>query len=541
MWSNKGRTSELKMLIVSPGQFVEIPFTYKSGYEFVDPETNITVFLRRGFAGVGPVILGPYIYDIESATSASPGYTQNFSSTDYLERLSEGSFYLKIKIPDNLFDGTYVVEISSKLNGVANIKEHALQAKAVVATSETDYSMFGKSLSVNSKSIYKPVDQFDTNNIVLIGHTNAIEPYGIKKITSIQEAVNILRADVNSPLLRGVFDAYTCGARDIYIMSAGYMNEYEEKVSERNTAKYKDTVNDTFTFYELYYNSLSICYNLLQQYDFIDFVVPLEASMINTGTVNFAKQLANFCNKVQQDSGEVVIGVLGSRNDGINSADVTTLLTKDFELETTIDSNGFITKDTGKYLVLIYGEAIFSHKQMQLSYSSSLAAATAGMLASTQVNFGISNQKISSALSAFGTDLTTSQVKSLNDKGINCATKGGRSRRFAGPYDVYISGDFTQSISESFKDSSNVRLAAMVISEVQAIGKNSIGKFGYSKINTKVEALLNFLKINDIIRNYSLDMYADKKEKGKIYFNITLVSSRTLREISFNVASGRGA
>ena len=142
------------MLIVSPGQFVEIPFTYKSGYEFVDPETNITVFLRRGFAGVGPVILGPYIYDIESATSASPGYTQNFSSTDYLERLSEGSFYLKIKIPDNLFDGTYVVEISSKLNGVANIKEHALQAKAVVATSETDYSMFGKSLSVNSKSIY---------------------------------------------------------------------------------------------------------------------------------------------------------------------------------------------------------------------------------------------------------------------------------------------------------------------------------------------------------------------------------------------------
>lgn len=529
------------MLIVSPGQTVEIPFTYKSGYEYVDPESNIIVFLKRGLSSVGPIILGPYIYDIALATAASPGYVQNFTSTDSIERISEGYFNLLLKIPSNAFDGQYTIEITSTLNGAAEIKQTNVHVKAVVEASDSDYSLFGKSVSVNSRSNYKLMDQFDTNNILLIGHTDAIEPFGIQKISSIQEGVNLLRADMNSPLLRGMFDAYSCGARDIYLMSAGYMNEYVANVSERNTPIYIDAVDDTFTFYELYYNNLSICYNLIEQYDFIDFVVPLEASMINTGTVNFARQLATFCNKIQQNTGEVTIGILGSRNQGVTSADVTELLAKDFQIESTIDGNGYITKDTGKHLVLVYGEAVFAHKQLQTSYSSSLAAAMAGMLASSQVNFGISNQRISAALSGYGVDLTTSQVKSLAEKGINCVTRGSRSRRFAGPYDVYLSGDFTQSISENFKDSCNVRLAAMVISEVQAISKNAIGKFGYSKITNKVEALLNFLKNNDIVRNYTLDAYADKVEKEKMYFNITILSSRTLREISFNVASGRGA
>lgn len=529
------------MLLVSPGQSIEIPFTYRSGFDYVDPESNIIIFFKRGFSSVGPTILGPYVYDIDIATSASPGYSQSFTTLNSLERISEGYYKLILFIPENTFDGQYTVEISSTLNGTIDIKEINVQVKAKIENSDNDYSLFNKSVSVNSRSKYKLTDQFDTNNILLIGHTDAIEPYGIRKISSIQEGVNLLRADMNSPLLRGMFDAYSCGARDIYLMSAGYMNEYVSNVAERNTPIAKDSTNETFTFYQLYYDSLSICYNLIEQYDFIDFVVPLEASIINTGTVNFARQLANFCNKIQENTGEVTIGILGSRNQGINSEDVSELLLKDFNIPSIIDSNGFIVKDAGKHLVLVYGEAVFSHKQLQSSYSSSLAAAMAGMLASTQVNLGISNQRIPAALSGYGVELTTAQVKALNSKGINCLTKGGRSRRFAGPYDVYLSGDFTQSISENFKDSCNVRLAAMIISEVQAISKNAIGKFGYSKITSKVEALLNYLKINDIVRNYSLDAYADKQEKGKLYFNITLLSSRTLREISFSVASGRGA
>lgn len=216
-------------------------------------------------------------------------------------------------------------------------------------------------------------------------------------------------------------------------------------------------------------------------------------------------------------------------------------MSTNFAIESEVDENDVIIKDTGKYLIMVYGEATFSHRQMQVSYSSSLAAAMAGMLSSTQVNFGVSNQRVSSAVAGYGVELSTAQVKLLNNVGINCLTKGARSRRFASPYDVYISGDFTMSISESFKDSANVRLAAMVISEVQAIGRNSLGKFAPYKVEEKVDALLKFLKVNDIIKNYKLDMYADKTDRGKIYFEITMVSSRTLREISFSVGSGRSA
>jgi hypothetical protein len=38
-----------------------------------------------------------------------------------------------------------------------------------------------------------------------------------------------------------------------------------------------------------------------------------------------------------------------------------------------------------------------------------------------------------------------------------------------------------------------------------------------------------------------MDASADKYNKGTIYFNISITSSRTLRQISFNVSTGKGA
>jgi len=80
----------------------------------------------------------------------------------------------------------------------------------------------------------------------------------------------------------------------------------------------------------------------------------------------------------------------------------------------------------------------------------------------------------------------------------------------------------------------------MLIGEVQAIGNNAIGKFNYQKASGTVDSLLKYLKQLDIVRDYQLEIYGDKQEKGKMYYNITVQSSRTLREISFNVATGKG-
>jgi len=219
---------------------------------------------------------------MSAATAASPSTKQYFSTTDFLERISQGSFVLKYTVPANLFDGNYIFEITTTLNYQVNTKEYNVQVKSKILNSDSDYSILSKSISVNSRSKYASVDQYNTNNLLLIGHTDAIERYGITKIASMQDAINVLRADMKSPLLRGVFDAYTCGARDIFIMSAGPMSEYVSDVAQRNVKISKDDVNVTYSFYENYYNSLAKCYSLVQEYDYIDIIVPLEASMINT-------------------------------------------------------------------------------------------------------------------------------------------------------------------------------------------------------------------------------------------------------------------
>ena len=536
------------MLVAKPSQILTIPFVYRSGFNYIDPSSNIFVYLKRGFSSGGPTILGPYIFDIANALAATPQYTQNFQDESSITRMSEGSYILNLKVPGNIFSGQYTVGINTTADGASDAKEITLTIKKQQLTpgdwsSEPDYanySMVDKSISLGERSKYREIGQFETNNILLIGHTDAIEPYGMQKISSVQEAIDTLRADFRSPLLRGVFDAYSCGARDIYIMSCGYMSEYVENVGDRNIKIFRDSTNETLSFYQAHYHRLSECYALVEQYEFIDVIVPLEASMINTEGVNFAKQLSLVCNAIQQNSGEITMGVLGSRNQGISSSDVSTLLSKNFDIPSQVDAAGFVEQDYGKHIVMVYGEAIFNHKQMQTSYTGSVAAAVAGMLSSTQVGLGLSKQRIPSALSIHGQDLKSNEVRSLSEKGINCISRGGRSRRLAGQYDIYLSGDLTYSISENFKDSSNVRLAAMLISEVQAIGNNAIGKFNYAKAGTTVQSLLKYLKQIDVVRDYKLQIYADKEIKGKMYFNITIQSSRTLREISFNVATGRG-
>lgn len=528
------------MLVVNPGDQIEIPFVYKSGYNYVDPTQNIYIYLKRGYGTPGPIILGPLVFNISFISGATPSSTYYLNQDVSIERLSLGSYVLKLNTPNSLYEGIYTIQISTTANGIIDNKEYYIQSLKPIQQNDETYGSLDKKVVVNSGSKYKQVGESQTNNLLLIGHTDAIPPYSVYKLASIQDGINVLRADYQSPLLRGVFDAYSSGAKDIYIMSAGYMSEYQSDVELRNTKVFKDNVAtpNTYSFYELYEMRLELCYAILRDYEFIDIIVPLEASMIDTGTVNFAKQLASHCDYVQATTGEVVIGILGSRSVNNTQLSIETLNNKNFDLYSQVDADGIINYDTGKYIILIYGEAVFNHKQMQRSYTSTAAAAFAGVLVSTRVDYGLSKKRIPAALSIYGSPLTRAQCEILNNKKINYLTTPARSSR-SSLYDVAISGDLTQSISENYSDSSNVRLVAMVISEVQALGTNSIGKFAHDSLIRNVDSLLNFLKNTDIIRDYKFDAIADKYDRGKLYFNITMTSVRTLRNISFNVATGR--
>jgi hypothetical protein len=537
------------MLVVSANSQLEIPFIYRSGVNYVNPTGDITIIFRRGIDGVGPVIMGPYKI---SQSSLTTGVKYSFPEGEFVAfaneepihqivRNSTGSYTLFLKTPKNLFDGLYSVEITALIDGVQDFKEINVQTKRGYTSYQDGYDIGSKIIELGNRSRYSAIGDSTTMNTLLIGHTDAMEPYGIVKITSIQEGVNLLRGDFNSPLLRGMFDAYSAGARDIYLMSAGYMAEYVEDVNNRNIKLFQDNdaTPNSYTFYELYYNRLVECYRLVQDYEFIDLIVPLETSIINTGSVNFIKQLSTHCNTVQEKTGEVQIGIIGSKSNGIKEEDITELLAKDFDIQNSIAVDGSIIRDDGKYVILIYGEAIFSHKQLQRSYASSLAAAVAGMLSSTRIDMGLTKTRIPSALSIHGIDLTAAQVEKLKSININTAVRGQRSRR-AALYDIYITSDYTQSISPNYEDSSNVRLVSVIIKEIQSLGNVAVGKFGYEKVIRYVEDFLAALKSSRVVVDYRVDSFADRYEKGTLYFNISVVSSRTLREISFNVSTGKG-
>jgi len=445
-------------------------------------------------------------------------------------------------MPENLFDGIYTIQINAVVDGLSVSKEINVQSSNGYQSYENSFDLGSKSIKIGNRSLYENIGDSTTQNILLIGHTDAIEPYGIVKLKSIQDGISILRGDTKSPLLRGMFDAYACGARDIYIMSCGYMSEYIEEVSDRNIEIFSDdsSTPNQYSFYDLYHLRLNECYQLLRDYEFLNIIVPLETSIINTGLNNFVEQLATHCEFMQTETGEVQFGIIGSRNNGLSVSDIDLLEEKDFNLNVLVDPNGYIISDKGRHVILIYGEIILSHKQLQVSYSSSPAAAVAGMISSTMIDRGLTKARIPAAFSIYGVDLNAAQVKRLQDIGINTIVRGQRSRR-AAIFDVSLSSDYTQSISESYKDCSNIRLVSLVIREIQSLGNLAVGKFGYEKIISYVQEFLSALQSSRVIVDYSMDASADRYNKGTIYFNISITSSRTLRQISFNVSTGKGA
>lgn len=528
------------MLIAKPKEYIEIYLTYKDGYSYVDPSDDIVVYLKRGLGTPGAVIDGPLTYKISLISGATPTYTQSISPSATIERISQGSYKLRYQLPDKLYKGNYTIQVSTIAALQNSLKEHYLQCNNPNNIDEI-FSYNDKSINVSSRSKFKEINNLSTNSVLLIGHTDALKELSIYRPVSIQDAMNVLRADINSPLLRGVLDCYAAGARDIYIMSCGSMAEYVSEVANRNNKIYADAAAtpNTYSFYELYGAKLSTCYKILLDYEFIDIIVPLETSFINTGDVNFVKQLAAHCDQVQKLTGEVQMGIIGSRSSRTREQDIEEIKNKNFNIPTTITQNGEITQDSGKYILLVYGETVFNHKQIKTSYTAPMAAAYAGSLSSNRVDFGMAKKVIEPCVSLFGNELTSAQLKELEKKKVNSAYSGHRARRGI-IYDVRVTGDLTQSISENYSDASNVRLVAMIIAEVQSMGNNAIGKFANDSLVTSVDTFLQELKKNDIIRDYDFDAYADKLEKGKLYFNISVISVRTLRAISFNVATGRG-
>ena len=333
------------------------------------------------------------------------------------------------------------------------------------------------------------------------------------------------------------------------------MSEYVEDQSQANKT-FPHLISSSATpvnlnFYQKYYERLQKTYEIAKEFDFIDIIVPLGVSFMRNSGVKFVRQLADFCSEMYINSSVMMIGIIGSRTIGINPEDIQSISSPNFLEDILKDENGNQPDyldidgnvlDIGRHIMLFYGEAVFSYPELGYSYTNSISAAVAGQLSNWPVYMGMNRKRLKSAYASFGSTISAIDAIKLDNSKVNTLLKSNRSRREL-PFQVLISNDRTLAKDGSaFGNIPQVRLAAMVINQVTALADSTIGKFAYDVIKEKMSGMFQMLKNStpSIIQDYRFEMFADKKEKGKIYLEIDLLSSNALKRINFNVLTGPG-
>lgn len=532
------------MLILSKGQSAQFKFIF-TDYDgsIYDPAglatpVDVVVYVLRGESGGGPLIDGPY-----SLLNQDPEETGN-----RIERATSGEYTFHYTVPLSLFEYKYTV-IARTVSDVQTINVSApFQVKRSTTTLSPTSIVTPKSSIINYNPTYQQLNKANTSTILLVGHADGIQLNYPVKIDSIQHAIDLLNGDITSPLLKGVLDAYSCGARDIMICAAAPMMEYVEKYDNRLVDSTIFTFNDATpssqNFYEKYYDRLEETYASIISLDFIDIIVPLETSIINTGGVDFITQLANYCSDFHNLTGNVQMGIIGSRSNGIKSSDITTLESNSlFTNKLTVINNitNQITSDKGRYVIPIYGELVYQHPQLKISYTSTAASAFAGMLASEQINKSLIRTRIPGAMSLYGSDLTFEEYERLEQLGINTLYRGKKTRR-AVPFEVYITNEYTMANENSvFTKAAQMRLVSLVVSEIKGISLSNFDMINYDRIISETKLFLLGLKNKNIIFDFSLGIDTSEINSGKLIFEIELISSLGLKRVNFSLAAGPGA
>jgi hypothetical protein len=551
------------MLVLSPGQTGNFEFIFNQNNTFYDPTigatpSDIVISVYRGDLGSGAIIDGPYSYFYQDATPSGNFIEKSTNNTFYYGNYGDipgetiasydlTKFIFRYTIPNNLYPGNYSI-VATTYYGTTILQYTAqFQVPQTSQTVTSSYQNGAKALSKDFTPSFDNLEKYKTNSILLLGHADGLEVNTLVRITSIQDAINLLNADFNSPLLRGVFDAYAAGARDIYICPVAPMREYVEDVAKRldnlPTYAYSDATPIIMNFYQRYYDRLEETYSIIKDHDYIDMVVPLEASIINTGSVDFITQLALYCQDFHNQTGSIQLGIIGSRSFGTNLSDIDTFEENSIFTQkyTMFDFDNSIRGDMGRFVIPVYGEIIINHNFLTISYTSSAVASYAGLMSQNPVNQSLIRKRIPSALGLSGVDLNQIQLDRLDALGINTIIKNNRSRR-GNSYQICTTNDYTLANSESvFYKAPQIRLVSMITNEIKSLGNNSVSKFSLQKLVADVKATLQFLKTNSIIRDYKMEAYSDSVVKGKVYFDINLTSTVGLRKISFSISSGQGA
>lgn len=382
--------------------------------------------------------------------------------------------------------------------------------------------------TIRYSSQYQPMTIGQSAPILLIGHSDADRQQDTYRVSSMTDAINLLKADSRSPLLRALLEAYNGGCRDIWLYSIGPMSEYEPDVSKRNDVRVEW---DNKTFYEIYHEKLELAYNVLQEYDIFQVVVPVEASFVETSDIDFITPLATLCENIRANTGQSTLGVIGTRAQAYNQ-DLIDLAVAD----TVFDTIG----DKGKYVMTVWGEGLVAHSQMSNTYSGSIATMVGALICNTPISRSIFGINFRNVINIVGTDLSTAQKDQLTQSKINPVIRTQRSKRGQSYQTRLISDNTIAPDGSTFWSMNQMRTLSICVNTIKSYSQSYIGTTALESLKLIIRDFLTSLVVNNYIKDYSLLIRTNPRE-GMFYIDIGLIPIFGIRNIYFTVESGAGS
>lgn len=407
---------------------------------------------------------------------------------------------------------------------------------------------------MRDSTIYNMMGFGTTDRLFLIGHADGLTLNDPKQVVNMQEAINMLGANSESPLLRALLEAYNSGARDIWLVAAAPMNEYYPNLEDRFIPREEF---GGLNFYERYSERLDTTYRFLFEWDYPEIVIPLEAPFYDAGGVDFLTPLAFFCAYSFEVTGSPKIGIMGTRIQEWTVQDLETMA-QDPRIANLSDNvaaygESFIVDNYGntanlsdpaaanKFILLVEGEVTMTTPQMDNSYVTSAANVIASVLTTQPLDRGLVFKTLPNVVAPIGRDLTKEEIQMLSRAKINPLIRTQMGKRSI-PYQTILASDNTLAQDGSdFWAITQMRLITKVMQGIKALGNKHIGSIGFPMFKSQVQDYLMALAKADVIRGFDFSAERDLVDLGKVLVNISLKPYISIREIYFAVEVGLGA
>lgn len=374
------------------------------------------------------------------------------------------------------------------------------------------------SVSLRESPQYRTLGAGLTDRLFLLGHADGLSVGEVYPVRSMRDALAALNSDADSPLVMALLEAYLSGARDIWVAPVAPMSEYEPDLELRDAA-----------YYTQYQNRLSVAYNTLKEWDIAQITVPVDAPM--NSTVDFLGQLVDYCAEAFNLSGEIHLGILGTR--GAIDESTIEALKNDGRLQ----SFG----NAGKLVSVFLGDGTFNLQEMPFNHTSSVAVSVAAMLTQSPLDRGVTYRPLQNVIDTVGPTLKPEQINSISETGLNMVGPNRRGRR-GQPFQIVPYTDNTLAKTGSdYWSLTQMRLASVVSHDLRAIGNRSLGTIGYGIFKDEVHKYMMNLVNQGGIREYSLNIFKDPNEPTKVFVDVVLKPYFGVRDVHVAITVGPGS